>query len=229
MNYRLELTRFLAFFVAVSALCVGSNATAAPLTYFVTVDTSPANGFLAGTQGSLEFQFASSSGLSVGNATLSHFTGGSFPVGGMTTVFTGSSTGSLTSGTFSIFETPPSAGNPTGNAADVAVDFNYGNSFSFQVTLSEPGAFNLLLWNAPGGNGSTLLTLTDLADSFGNGPALALTVPARGPQTVEAAAGVTVLTTAPEPSSFLIFGGALVVAGAYRRVRSRRVRRARTD
>jgi hypothetical protein len=154
-----------------------------------------------GSTGSLEFQFASNSGSPPGSATITNFVtdGAALPV---QYTFTGSVTGALP-GTMTISETPS-------QSADMAQDFTFGNFLSFDVSLSEPGAFSLFLWNGTGGLGNTFpsVTLSDFADQFGNGPALVITANADGSITIEEAAPVATVPI-PEPSSLALFGLAL--------------------
>jgi len=201
MHHRTAIARLIPVALALLASVGAAPAPAGPMTFHVDVNTAPP-GVPAGTKGSLEFQFASSPSLPPGNSVISGFaTDGS--VVGPLTIFSGSAAGALVPGPLTISESG-------GSIADVAQDFDYGKHFSFDVTLSEPGAFSLWLWSDRAGNGSTFLTLPDFADSLGNGPALVLTVDDRGGVTIEGSAGVTA-TLIPEPSSLALC--ALAAAG----------------
>jgi hypothetical protein len=127
------------------------------ITYHVLVDTSS----ITGTQGSLDFQFDASDLTSqTATATLKNFTGGSL-IGSPT--FHGDASGTLFPGPAILNNTPANLVN------ELIQDFNYGNSFSFDVTLSGdalqnpnglPGStFSLTLFDGRGATGNLLLPI----------------------------------------------------------------------
>lgn len=181
-------------FLRLLALALGlflgtTRASADPISFFVDVDTSS----VAGTAGSLEFQFASNLGSPPGNALLwSYSSDGT--VNSTPYSFTGNFSGGLPN--------PLTISETMTQAADIGQDFTFGNDLSFKVTLSEPGTFNLLLWDTPGGLGNNLLSSPD-PDAAG--AAVVITVDDSGTPTVLQGPGVTVLEI-PEPSSLALFG-----------------------
>jgi hypothetical protein len=218
-----RLTRLFPVALAVLACCAAGPAFAEPITYHVDVNTSPP-GVPAGTQGSLEFQFGSLTANPPGSATIFNFASDGTLVGSPT-VFPsdptnpnspprGTATGSLASGgALTITETAFSA--------DVFQNFNFGSSFSFDVTLQSPGSFSLFLLSQPGGAGNPLLSSSN---PVANGAALVLTSdgsgrpsgpPITGP-------GVTADAPVPEPSSLALLALALGAFLGGRHLRGRR-------
>jgi PEP-CTERM motif len=147
---------------ALALLALASPATAATVTYHVTVDTS---GFSAantppGSDGSIDIQFNPGDATALqATAAIHNFATDGTP--GAVITETGGAAGLLPS-TLSIDNTP--SGFPTPNEINQA--FTYGTTFSFDVTFSGPavGAVN------PSGTGSTFSLF--LLDSNGN-PVLA--------------------------------------------------------
>jgi hypothetical protein len=205
MTLRPGFTRFLPPVFAVLISLVGACAMAGPIVYNVSVDTSPP-GVPAGTQGSLEFQFASAAGLPPGSATISDFLGGM--VVGLPTAFSGNVSGTLSPGPLTISETAT-------NNADTLQDFNFSNSVTFEVTLPDPGTFSLTLWDQRGGAGNQLLSIPASVDPSANGAALVITVDPNGIPSAEAGPGVSP-NLVPEPSSVALVGLAVATLAGCR-------------
>jgi hypothetical protein len=174
------------------------------ITYHVIVDTSSFNG----TQGSLDFQFDASDLTSqTATATLKNFTGGSL-IGSPT--FHGDASGTLFPGPATINNTPANLVN------ELIQDFNYGNGFSFDVTLSgdalqnpngSPGStFSLTLFDGRGGTGNPLLPI-----DANTPPALLINVNSDGGTAGTSSPSVTatpLVSSVPEPSSLALVAAA---------------------
>jgi hypothetical protein len=187
------------------------------ITYHVLVDTSS----ITGTQGSLDFQFDASDLTSqTATATLKNFTGGSL-IGSPT--FHGDASGTLFPGPATINNTPANLVN------ELIQDFNYGNSFSFDVTLSGdalqnpnglPGStFSLTLFDGRGATGNPLLPI-----DANTPPALLINVNSDGGTAVTASPAVTStpsVSSVPEPSSLALLAGASATLLGYGRFRKR--------
>jgi hypothetical protein len=193
MLSRLGHVRFLA--LSLGFLLIGARASAGPINFHVDVNTSS----VAGTVGSLEFEFASNSGNPPGSATLTKFVSDG-SVQSPPYAFFANFSGGLPN-TLVISETLT-------QSADIGQDFNFGKDLQFNVSLSEPGAFSLFLWDAPGGNGNNLLSSTDPSAA---GAALVISVDNKGKVTFQEGIGVTAVQLVPEPSSLTLFG--VVAAG----------------
>ncbi len=193
MRYRFGRVQLLA--LAVGLLLAGARASAGPLDYHVSIDTSG----MAGTPGSLEFQFASNPLLeNPGSASVLNLaTDGS--VQSSPYVWSGSATGGLP-GPLVVSENPI-------QIADVGQDFTYGHSLQFDVHLSEAGAFSLILWDTTQNIGNNLQPSADVS---ANGAALVITLDTNGNVTFSEGPGVSAAQI-PEPSSLALFG--VVVVG----------------
>lgn len=173
------------------------------------VDTSS----IAGTVGSLNFQLNPGGGAAQAvSAVISSFVGGTL---NSNVVTFGSVSGTL-------------PGNVSFNNStffnSYQEDFTFGASLQFQVTFSGPGidapdpladgtAFSLFLYDAPGGLGNALLP----SPSDPNDSALGLNI-IGGSFSVYGSPAVTTSITqvVPEPSSLLVTGLVLGLAGAFR-------------
>jgi hypothetical protein len=180
---------------------------ATPLTYHVDVNTTGLS-----WQGNLDFQFnPGGSSAAAATATVSNFqTSG----GGLTPsiTLTGNATG-LLPGTLTL-------GNSTAYN-DAFQGFTFGNSFSFDLTLSgaavgQPGgtfgsSFAVSLYDAAG--------VTPLLTTDPNGSVLAITLNANGTTSLESfaqsptdstpAAGASLVSATPEPSSLVLLAAML--------------------
>jgi 3-phytase/alkaline phosphatase D len=195
MTSRPVWTRLVPAALTLLAALGGARASADTMSFHVDVNTSPP-GVPAATLGSLEFQFASYLGTPPGFATLFNFTTDGTVVG-PPTAFTGNVFGTLPPGPLTISETPT-------QSADILQDFNFGSHFSFDVTMSTPGAFSMFLWDDRGGSGNPLLSSPDPSAA---GAALVISVDSNGTPTFLTGPGVSV----PEPSSLALL--ALGAAG----------------
>jgi len=222
-----RLSRLLPLVFGLLVSLATTTASAAPITYLISVDTSGSG--IPGTMGSLEFQFFPVT--PPGGATLSSFTttGGTLvgsptvaPTGNPSDPFFGTASGSLAPGNSLTITSSLT------NFADVFQDFDFGTSFSFVVTVPEAGAFSLFLWDIPTTDvlppnmpAPTHLLLSSL-DPSANGAALQLTSDGSGgPALVSANAAVTAQLI-PEPTSLALFGlgGAALAGWCWRRRRT---------
>jgi hypothetical protein len=198
--------------LALLTSALAAQARAGLITYSVTVDTS----LVSGIQGSLDFQFDASDITSqTATATLTNFTGGTL-VGSPT--FNGDASGTLSPGPATINNTPANLIN------ELIQDFNYGSSFSFDVTLSgaalqtpngSPGStFSLTLFDGRGASGNALLSI-----DANTPPALLINVNGDGSTSVIASSAVTAtpsVSSVPEPASVLMLAMGGLALASYR-------------
>jgi hypothetical protein len=204
-----RLTRLLTPALTLLGTLWASPASADPISFFVTIDTSS----IAGVNGSLEFQASTFAQSPPGSASIVSFAaGGGTLVGGPTAAPTGDPTvptfGSVTGalpGKMTIAETPPFS-------ADVFQDFNFGNGqMSFRVDLPvDDTTFALFLWDSPtstvlGGGGNPLLGNANV-----NGASFAVELNSSTGAVTTGDAAVSAVIV-PEPASLAVF--AVAVAG----------------
>lgn len=191
---------------------------AGPITYNVTVDTSS----VSSIQGSLDFQFDASDIISqTATATITNFNGGTL-IGAP--IFNGDASGTMSPGPATINNTPANLVN------ELIQDFNSGNSFSFDVTLSgaalqnpngSPGStFALTLFDGRGAAGNTLLSI-----DVNTPPALLINVNGDGSTSVIASSAVTAtssVSSVPEPASLVLLamGGFALASCRWRQRRA---------
>jgi hypothetical protein len=192
---------------------LGAPLRADPVTYHVSVDMNVVSPGNIGQMGFLDFQFNpadSTMPFDAGTATVSNFNSNG---GGITGEF---------------FENGSVVGGPTFPATDLVIgngpttpneatyNYTYGSSFSFDVTLAGPAVDNPMFPNNPSTFALTLFDSsgTSLTDPTGGGPGL--TICTSGTCGIFAAPGITVTSSLlPEPSSWAIFGVALLGLGGY--------------
>ena len=200
-------------FVA-SFLCFASMASAAPITYDVTVDTSS----ISGTSGSLDFEFNpgplvtqaaslqilsfSSDGTLAGTLALTGDVSGALP-GTVTfdngTVFNdyfeGFTYGSTLSFQVSLFG--PALSSPDGTSTS-------GSTFAYSMFSDAAGTMPVLTSDTVDGFAFTVDVNLDGSTTVANSSAQTTVVPATGPRAV------------PEPSSLVLIGTAIGLLGTLR-------------
>jgi hypothetical protein len=212
MDFRSRLTP-LAVLLSATFLAWGTgSALAGPIYEFAINDTSS----LAGTTGSLEFQFTQDPlNPSPATATVANVGGGT-PFGpSPTLIFSGTPTGTLI---------PPGVlGLPNvdmnGQSADVFQDYTFGDTLFFYVSFDGPGTFYLSVWNQQAADVGTTAS-QEFSSGDPSGAALVVSVDSNGYATVIAAGpGVQQI---PEPSSLALvtLGGIAVAAWRWRRRRA---------
>jgi len=197
---------------AVFAVLGAERATAGPIYEFAITDTS----LLAGTTGSLEFQFTQDPmNPAVANATVFNVNGGSLVPPSPTLIFSGSPTGSL------IFPNKLVLPNfdMSSQSADVLQDFTFGNALTFNASFDGPGTFYFGVWNVPSADVGPMAS-QEFMSGDPSGAALVVQVDSNGNATViSAGPGVQLI---PEPSTLALFGlgGAGLAAWRWRRRRA---------
>jgi len=199
MTFRSRLTPLAVLLSALLLACGAGRAAAGPIYEFEISDTSS----LAGTTGSLEFQFTQDPmNPAAATATVFNVGGATLVAPSPTAIFSGSPTGTLI---------PPGVlGLPNidmnGQSADVFQDFTFGDSLTFYVSFDGPGTFYLSVWNQQAADvlaqGST--ASQEFMSSDPSGAALVVNVDSNGIATV-VAAGPGVMAI-PEPSSLALLG-----------------------
>jgi hypothetical protein len=199
--------------LALFAVEPGAFLWADPVTYHVSVDMNAVSPGNIGTGGFLDFQFNPADftmPFDTATATVSNFNSNG---GGITGEFfeNGNVLGGPTfPGTNLVLDN-----NPLAPPNEATYNYTYGSSFSFDVTLSGPAVDNPLFPSNPSTFALTLFDSVgnDITDP-GGGPAV--TICTNGTCGIFAAPGISVTSgLLPEPSSWAVFGVALLGLGGY--------------
>ena len=198
--------------VLLSALFLGDpgRAAAGPI-YRVTVgDTSS----LAGTTGSLEFQYTQDPINPVAaSASVFNVQGATLIAPSPSAIFSGSPTGTLFPPGSLILPNVDGSNQPT----DVFQDITFGKTLSFDVSFDGPGFFYFSAWNVSAAdllNGAPAMQLFSSTDL--SGAAVVLGVDANGVATVFAIGPGVDVAPVPEPTSLALFGLGGAALGAWR-------------